>query len=73
MAVESATRTAAGARLHLSQAGGHWLVDRTRVYGDFVWLRENYIERDLREALGSRIYSGTSDMQRLIIARWLSV
>jgi len=31
------------------------------------------IERTMRDALGSTIYSGTSEMQRNIIARWLGL
>jgi alkylation response protein AidB-like acyl-CoA dehydrogenase len=30
-------------------------------------------ERSLRDAVGSTIYSGTSDIQRNIIARWLGL
>jgi alkylation response protein AidB-like acyl-CoA dehydrogenase len=31
------------------------------------------LERDVRDALGSQIYSGTSDMQRNVIARHLGL
>ena len=35
--------------------------------------RESEIERDLRDALASRIYSGTSEMQRVMTARRLGL
>ena len=31
------------------------------------------VERMLRDAVGSVLYSGTSDIQRNIIARWLGL
>jgi alkylation response protein AidB-like acyl-CoA dehydrogenase len=31
------------------------------------------VERALRDAVASTIYSGTSDIQRSIIARWLGL
>ena len=34
---------------------------------------EYEVERPLRDAVGSTIYSGTSEMQRNIIARWLGL
>ena len=70
---ESATMEAAVAKLYVSEAWVQTMLDLQQVYGAYGYMRENNIERDLRDALGSRIYSGTSDMQRLIIARWLSV
>ena len=32
---------------------------------------EYELERALRDAIGSKIYSGSSEIQREIIARWL--
>jgi alkylation response protein AidB-like acyl-CoA dehydrogenase len=36
-------------------------------------MAEYDVERALRDAVASTIYSGTSDMQRNIIARWLGL
>jgi alkylation response protein AidB-like acyl-CoA dehydrogenase len=36
-------------------------------------MMEQQIERDLRDAVGSTIYSGTSDIQRNIIASQLGL
>jgi hypothetical protein len=44
-----------------------------QVFGGYGFLVENDIERVLRDAMGSKIYSGTSEMQRNIIARWLGL
>ena len=31
------------------------------------------MQRDMRDALASRLYSGTSEMQRQIIAKWMGI
>ena len=36
-------------------------------------LTESGVERDLRDAIAGRIYSGTSEIQRVIIARMLGL
>jgi alkylation response protein AidB-like acyl-CoA dehydrogenase len=36
-------------------------------------MTEQEIERDLRDAVGSTIYSGTNDIQRNIVARLLGL
>jgi alkylation response protein AidB-like acyl-CoA dehydrogenase len=36
-------------------------------------MTEYDIERWVRDALGSTLYSGTSEMQRNIIARWMGL
>jgi alkylation response protein AidB-like acyl-CoA dehydrogenase len=51
--------------------------DRTngqaRNYGGYGYTTEFEVERDLRDAVGGALYSGTSDIQRVIIARWLGL
>jgi len=42
-----------------------------RIHGGRGYLSEFGIERDLRDAVGSVIYAGTSDIQRNIIAKLL--
>jgi hypothetical protein len=39
----------------------------------FEVMVEYEVERALRDAVGATIYSGTSEMQRNIIARWLGL
>jgi alkylation response protein AidB-like acyl-CoA dehydrogenase len=36
-------------------------------------MTEFEVERDLRDAVGGVLYSGTSDIQRVIIARMLGI
>jgi alkylation response protein AidB-like acyl-CoA dehydrogenase len=36
-------------------------------------MTEFEIERDLRDAIGGTLYSGTSDIQRMVIANYLGL
>jgi alkylation response protein AidB-like acyl-CoA dehydrogenase len=44
-----------------------------QVFGGYGYMVEYQVERGLRDAVGSTIYSGTSEMQRNIIARWIGL
>jgi alkylation response protein AidB-like acyl-CoA dehydrogenase len=44
-----------------------------QLHGGYGYVTETEVERALRDAVGSTIYSGTSEMQRNIIARWLGL
>ena len=44
-----------------------------RILGGYGYLAEQEVERVVRDSLASTIYSGTSEMQRNIIARWLGL
>lgn len=44
-----------------------------QVHGGYGFSTEYEIERALRDAVGATIYSGTSEMQRNIIASWLGL
>ena len=44
-----------------------------QIHGGYGYMVETEVERFLRDAIGSTIYSGTSEMQRNIIARWLGL
>jgi alkylation response protein AidB-like acyl-CoA dehydrogenase len=44
-----------------------------QIFGGNGFTTESGIERAVRDALGSTIYSGTSEMQRNIIARFLGL
>lgn len=63
---------ASAAKLHTSEAWIHTSQAALEIHGGMGYITENEIERDLRDALGSRIYSGTSEIQRQIIAQWLA-
>ncbi len=47
--------------------------DTLQILGGYGYMTEAEVERILRDALASTIYSGTSEMQRDIIARWLGL
>ena len=47
---------------------GPVLPGRGTVFGARGYLKEHEVERELRDAMASRIYSGTNEMQRLIVA-----
>lgn len=47
--------------------------DTLQILGGYGFLTEFEVERAMRDALGSTLYSGTSEVQRNIIARWLGL
>ncbi len=55
-------------KLHLSEAFVQSSLDALQVHGGYGYMTENGLERDVRDAIASRIYSGTSDIQRNIAA-----
>ena len=62
---------AALAKLHLSESFVASSMDTIRLHGGVGYLSEYGVERDLRDAMGGIIYSGTSDIQRQLIAKLL--
>ncbi|MEW1583176.1 acyl-CoA dehydrogenase family protein [Streptomyces microflavus] len=59
---------AEAAQLRTSESAVESFLDAMQVYGGLGYTTETDIERNLRDALGTRISSGTSDMQRLVMA-----
>lgn len=68
-----ATLEAAMAKLYLSECFVQSSLDAIRVHGGYGFMTEFGIERDLRDAVGGTIYSGTSDIQRSIVARLMGL
>ena len=64
---------AAVAKLHVSNAYVQSSLDAIQVHGGYGYAVEQGIERDLRDAVGSTIYSGTSEIQRNLIAKSLGL
>jgi len=64
---------AAMAKLFVSESLVKTALDAVQIHGGVGYMTEYEIERALRDAIGSTIYSGTSEMQRNIIARWLGL
>jgi len=60
---------AAIAKLFLSEAFVDSSEDAMRIRGGYGYMSEFEVERELRDAYGGVFYSGTSDIQRQIIAR----
>ncbi len=70
---KTAVMEAALAKLYLSECFVQSSLDAIRTYGGYGYMTELEVERDLRDAVGGILYSGTSDIQRMIIARWLGL
>jgi len=66
---QEATQEIAMAKLYLSECFVQSSLDAIQVHGGYGYVEEYGIEGDLRDAVASRIYSGTSEIQREIIAR----
>ena len=64
---------AAAAKLFTSEAWVASSLDAIQIHGAFGYMKEAGIERDLRDAIAGTIYSGTSEIQRLILARMLGL
>lgn len=70
---QSAALQAALTKLQISEAFVASSLDAIRIHGGRGYLSEAGIERDLRDAVGGVIYSGTSDIQRQVIANLLKL
>jgi L-prolyl-PCP dehydrogenase len=60
---------AAMLKLYISESFVQSSLDAIQIHGAYGYTTEFEIERDLRDSIASRIYSGTSEMQKEIIAR----
>jgi len=70
---KSAEMHAAIAKLYASEAFVKSCLDAIQVHGGAGFLTEFEFEREMRDSIGSTIYSGTSEIQRNIIARGLGI
>jgi len=70
---ESNALEGAMAKLLISEASVQSSLDAIQIHGGYGYMRETQVERHLRDNLGSRLYSGTSEIQRLIVARHLGL
>ena len=69
----SASLDAAMTKLFVSESLLQAALGTVQIHGGYGYMAEYEVERALRDAVGSTIYSGTSEMQRNIIARWLGL
>lgn len=70
---DRATMAAAVAKLVSSEAVADIALDAARVHGARGYVTSYEVERDVRDALGGLVYSGTSDIQRNLVARLMGV
>ncbi len=68
-----ATMAAAVAKLVASEAIAANALDAARIHGARGYVVDFEVEREVRDALGGLVYSGTSDVQRNLIARLMGV
>ncbi|MBX7167426.1 MAG: acyl-CoA dehydrogenase family protein [Pirellulales bacterium] len=70
---KSALMEASMAKLYLSESWVQTCLDALQLHGAAGYMTEFQIERELRDALASRIYSGTNEIQRTLIASLLGL
>lgn len=63
-----ALREASMAKLYVSEACVQSCLDAIQIHGGYGYMTEYEMERDLRDAISGKLYSGTSEIQRVIIA-----
>lgn len=68
-----ATTEAAVAKLYVSESFVKSCLDAVQIFGGYGYMTEQQVERDLRDSVGSTLYSGTSEIQRNIIAKGLGL
>ena len=61
------------AKLFASESAMWVATQAVQIFGGYGYMTEQQIERDLRDAVGGTIYSGTSEIQRNLIAKGLGL
>ena len=69
----SVSMDASIAKLFVSESLVSAALATVQVHGGYGFMTEYEVERALRDAIASTLYSGTSEVQRNIIARWLGL
>jgi alkylation response protein AidB-like acyl-CoA dehydrogenase len=67
------TLESAIAKLFISEANVRTHLDAVQIHGGYGYTTEFEVERALRDSIAGRIYSGTSEIQRRIIAKRLGL
>jgi alkylation response protein AidB-like acyl-CoA dehydrogenase len=61
------------AKLYISESAVQSALDAVQIHGGYGYMKEFAAERELRDAIGGTLYSGTSEIQRMLIARHLGL
>ncbi|AOX03126.1 acyl-CoA dehydrogenase [Moorena producens PAL-8-15-08-1] len=61
------------ANLYISEAWVNSALEAIEVHGAYGYLTNTELERELRDAIGSKFYSGTSEIQRVVIGKFLGL
>jgi alkylation response protein AidB-like acyl-CoA dehydrogenase len=64
---------AAVAKAFVAEANVRLHLEAVQVHGGYGYMTDFEIERSLRDAVGGRIYSGTTEIQKRIIARQMGL
>lgn len=64
---------AALTKLHISESWVQTCLDAVQIHGAAGYVKDFTLERELRDSIGSRIYSGTSEIQKVIISSLLGL
>lgn len=65
----SYTKASAMAKLFASEVAMRTTVEAVQIHGGYGYVREYHVERLMRDAKITQIYEGTSEIQRIVIAR----
>jgi len=63
------TQASAMAKLFASEVAMRTTVEAVQIHGGYGYVREYHVERLMRDAKITQIYEGTSEIQRIVIAR----
>ncbi|HWK55987.1 MAG TPA: acyl-CoA dehydrogenase [Parapedobacter sp.] len=65
------TQAASMAKLYASEVAMKTTVEAVQIHGGYGYVKEYHVERLMRDAKITQIYEGTSEIQRMVIAREL--
>lgn len=68
---KNVTKEAAMAKLFASEAANRIAYKAVQIFGGYGYIKESAVERFYRDARVTTLYEGTSEVQRLVIARHL--
>jgi len=63
------SKSSAMAKLYCSEVAMKTTVEAVQVHGGYGYVKEYHVERLMRDAKITQIYEGTSEVQRIVIAR----